>query len=207
MRFFTVTSLLTALVAASPIVELEERQSRPDPNSIYVEKVSWAGTGCPPGSTQYDLAESGTLVSLAFSKYVAETGKGKSASDARRNCDVRITLHYPQGWAWTVATTDIRGYARLPRGCTAKLGANYFFSGQSNDASAMVDLKGAIDNNYRLTAKVPTESLVWSKCGVTGPLFNVNSQAVINCKEDAFIGVDTQDTKFEMKLHLQWKKC
>ncbi|KAF2683194.1 hypothetical protein K458DRAFT_432540 [Lentithecium fluviatile CBS 122367] len=207
MRFFTLIAALVALVAATP-VELEERQSKPDPNTVYVEKVSWAGTGCPPGSAQVDLAEEGTLVSLAFSKYVAATGTGQSASDARKNCDVRITLHYPQGWSYTVASTDLRGYARIPQGCSARLGATFFFSGQSNDAKAEVPFSGPIDNNYRLTVSVPTQSLVWSKCGVTGPLFNVNSQAIINCSgKDSILGVDTQDTKFTMYLHLQWKKC
>lgn len=98
-------------------------------------EVTWAGTGCPPGSASADLAEGGTLVSLAFSKYVAATGTGQSASDARKNCDVRITLHYPQGWSYTVASTDLRGYALIPAGCSARLGATFFFSGQSNDVS------------------------------------------------------------------------
>lgn len=71
----------------------------------------------------------------------------------------------------------------------------------------MQSFNGPIDNNYRLTATVPTASLVWSTCGVTGPLFNVNSQAIITCKQDALLGVDTQDTKFTMLLHLSWKKC
>jgi hypothetical protein len=75
-------------------------------------------------------------------------------------------------------------------------------------ASAMVPFNGPIDNNYRLSVSVPTQALVWSTCGVTGPLFNVNSQAIINCNgRDSILGVDTQDTKFTMQLHLQWKKC
>lgn len=75
-------------------------------------------------------------MSLAFSKYVAATGTGQSASDARKNCDVRITLHYPQGWSYTVASTDLRGYARIPSGCSARIGAIFFFSGQTNDVRA-----------------------------------------------------------------------
>jgi hypothetical protein len=101
--------------------------------------VTWAGTGCPPGSVSADLGESATLVSLSFSKYVAATGTGQSASDARKNCDVRITLHYPQGWSYTIASTDMRGYARIPAGCSGRLGANYFFSGQQNDVSALFE--------------------------------------------------------------------
>ncbi|KAF2006025.1 hypothetical protein P154DRAFT_570757 [Amniculicola lignicola CBS 123094] len=207
MRFFTVFATLVALVSASP-VDLEERQTKPDKDTVYIEKVSWAGTGCPPGSATYDIVESGTLISLAFSKYVAGTGAGMSATDARKNCDVRITLHYPQGWTWTVATTDLRGYARIPKGCSARLGSQYWFSGQQKEASAMVPFSGPVDANYRLTTTIPNESLVWSTCGVTGPLFNVNSQAIVTCSgQDSILGVDSQDTKFQMLLHLSWKKC
>jgi len=66
---------------------------------------------------------------------------------------------------------------------------------------------GKVEDNYLVTAKVATESLVWSTCGVTGPIFNVNSQATVDCNKDAILSVDTQDTKFHMKLRIQWKKC
>ncbi|KAF2264981.1 hypothetical protein CC78DRAFT_216473 [Lojkania enalia] len=206
MRVLAILTGLVALAYASP-VELEARQDKPDPGTVYVEKVSWAGTGCPPDSAVADIAEQGTVVSLGFSKYVAGTGTGMTAADSRKNCDVRITLHYPQGWTWTVASTDLRGYARIPQGCSARLGAVYYFSGQSTEYSSMIPFNGPVDNNYRVTSMVPTESLIWSRCGVTGPLFNINSQAIVTCTKDALLGVDTQDTRFEMKLHLEWQKC
>lgn len=71
----------------------------------------------------------------------------------------------------------------------------------------MQSFNGPIDKNYRLSTTIPHDSLVWSRCGVTGPLFNVNSQAILTCNKDSFLGVDTQDTKFELKLHLEWEKC
>lgn len=39
MRFFTITTALVALVAASP-VDVEVRQSKPDPDTVYVESKS-----------------------------------------------------------------------------------------------------------------------------------------------------------------------
>lgn len=112
-----------------------------------ITEVTWAGTGCPPGSVSADIGEEATLVSLSFSKYVAATGTGQSASDARKNCDVRITLHYPQGWSWTVATTDMRGYARIPTGCSGRLGATYFFSGSQNDVRVPRDHNDLVNRN------------------------------------------------------------
>ncbi|CAG5174594.1 uncharacterized protein ALTATR162_LOCUS7819 [Alternaria atra] len=207
MRFIILITAMAGLAAASPVLDVEKRDSKPNPSEVYVESVSWAGTGCPPGSVDAKVLEAGTLVSLAFSKYVAATGPGESAANARKNCDVRVTLHYPQGWSWTVASTDLRGYAQLPEKCSGKVGATYFFSGQQQQASAMVPFKGPYDDNYNVHTEVGQAALVWAKCGAKGPLFNVNSQAVLTCDKKAMFSVDTQDTKFEMKLHLQWKKC
>jgi hypothetical protein len=65
-------------------------------------------------------------------------------------------------------------------------------------------------HNYRQTVEVGTSSLVWATCGVTGPLFNINSQALVRgCKDNdsGVLQVDAQDTKFKIVLKLQWKKC
>jgi len=205
MKLLAAITSLAAFVAATPI-ELEKRDT-PDPNQVYVEKLTWAGTGCPPGSAAWDIGEGGTVVSLSFSKYVAATGTGQTASDVRKNCNVRMTMHYPQGWTYTIASSDFRGYAKVPKDCSAKLGAQFWFSGQSQTATCNIPFDTPFDDNYMRTTSVATESLVWATCGVTGPLFNIDSQAVVTCNKDAYLGVDTLDTKFVMKFHLSWKKC
>lgn len=101
--------------------------------------MSWAGTGCPAGSVAYDIGEDGTVVALSFDKYVAQTGGNAEPKDARKNCNVRMTLDYPAGWSYTVASTILRGGAKIPKNCEAVLGAKYFFSGQTDDVSLVSD--------------------------------------------------------------------
>lgn len=96
------------------------------------------GTGCPYGTVEGQIAEDSTLVALTFSSFVASTGAGAKATDARKSCNVRITLKYPPGWSYTVATTTVRGYVQLPRYCSAKLSARYFFSGYADDVSSPI---------------------------------------------------------------------
>ncbi|PVI03212.1 hypothetical protein DM02DRAFT_652828 [Periconia macrospinosa] len=207
MKLLVAITSLAAFVAATPI-ELERRgDDKPNPNEVYVESLTWAGSGCPPGSAVYDLGEGATVVSISFSKYVAATGKEQKAEDARKNCNVRMKMHYPQGWTYTVATSDFRGYAQVPKGCRAKLGAQFWFSGRSETATCSIPFNTPCEENYFKTTSVATESLVWATCGVTGPLFNINSDAAVDCKENAILGVDTLDTNFIMKFHLSWKKC
>jgi len=211
MRFFTITSLLAALTIASPIVEyMEPRGDVPDKKDIRIKTVSISGTGCPPGTVWSDVGEDATLLAITYSKFEAATGPGKTITDARKFCNVRIGLDYPAGWSYTVATTVVRGYVKAPKKCSAKLSALYFFSGYKDDAQCSVKFNGPVDK--RFVEDTAVSALVWSKCGVKGkegPLFNVNTDVSVDCKDSdgATIGVDTQDTKFELKLLLQWKRC
>jgi hypothetical protein len=207
---YTAIAALTALAAATPVVvaPIEARDEKPNPNAVSIASVSWAGTGCPPGSVSADLGEAATILSLSFSEYVAMTGKNTKAADARKNCNVRVKLHYPQGFTYTVSTTDYRGHAKIPAQCKGTLSANYFFSGQQPTATAKHVFWPVQDKDFLVTTDVGVAALVWSKCGVTGgPLFNINSVAQLECKKDAYLQLDTQDTKFNMKFHIQWKKC
>jgi hypothetical protein len=44
MKFLAITTLLTALVAASPIVENEERGNAPDPKQIKIKGTFFASS-------------------------------------------------------------------------------------------------------------------------------------------------------------------
>lgn len=74
-----------------------------------------------------------------------------------------------------------------------------------SQATCSVDFEGGIDESYKKSNEV--QAVVWSTCNVKGPLFNTNLAANIKCDKDAILGVDTTDTRFEMKWHLQWKRC
>jgi hypothetical protein len=103
----------------------------------------------------HDIGEDASVVSLSFSEYVAGTGTGMKATDARKNCNVRMTLNYPPGWSYTVATTILRGGVKIPKDCSANLGATYFFSGENDDVSIdptvrMYSASMVIDTNSRV---------------------------------------------------------
>lgn len=135
MRFALIATTLAALAVATPVqVEYARGEDHPNPGEVTVESVSWAGSGCPAGSVAYDLGEGATVVSLSFDSFVAGTGKGMKATDKRKNCNIRMKMKYPQGWSYTIAKTDVRGYIQLPdKTCTATLSANSFFSGQQGE--------------------------------------------------------------------------
>ncbi|KAF2429852.1 hypothetical protein EJ08DRAFT_261953 [Tothia fuscella] len=200
---------VAAFVSASPT--LMSRANIPDPNTVYIDSVKFIGSGCPLGSTSYTLGENNTVIHLGFSSYVVAQGDGIPITENRKNCAVDLVMHYPQGWTYSISTTDFRGFVSLDRTCTASLGADMYFSGQQEQAHVLYNLKGPLDGkNHRQTVEVGTESLVWARCGAIGPIFNINSQAMVQkCKkpDEGTLTVDSQDTKFEVILQLQWRRC
>ena len=129
-------------------------------------------------------------MSLSFSNYVAATGTGQKAADARKNCNVRITLKYPSGWSYTVADTVLRGYAKVPATCTGTLGATYFFSGDSNSVciSSYVQILHkqytVLIVCFRRSPKLPSGvPMIITLCAplLSTPLFGPNATRRVRC--------------------------
>jgi hypothetical protein len=94
-----------------------------------LQAVSTGGSGCPKGTVTATISGDGQTVSLIFDNYVAQYGPGTKPADARKNCNVQMKLFYPQGWSYTVATTDFRGYIQQDNSCHTNLGVTNWFSG------------------------------------------------------------------------------
>jgi len=67
---------------------------------------------------------------LIFDQYVASIGPGVAITENRKNCQLNIDLQYPQGFQYSVFTTDYRGYVGIDAGVTATQEATYYFSGR-----------------------------------------------------------------------------
>jgi hypothetical protein len=94
------------------------------------QEVSVGGSGCPKDTVSATVSGDGQTVSLIFDNYVAQYGpSNKKPSDWRKNCNVQVKLFYPQGYSYTVATTDFRGYIKQDYSCHTTLGVTNWFSG------------------------------------------------------------------------------
>ncbi|KAE9963282.1 hypothetical protein BLS_009441 [Venturia inaequalis] len=200
----TLIAFFAAFATALPTAEPSDdpKAAYPPPGTVSIKDIKLSGSGCPQGSVASLLSDDGQTVTLGFDKYIASTGPGISAVEARKNCQVFFNLFYPQGWSYTVATTDYRGFIDQHQSCSTTLATTNFFSGDQNQMTSAISVTGALDANYLRTSRVATETLIWAKCGAKGPTFVTNSQVSVKCKdkkESAVAGVDSQVTKFQIK--------
>jgi len=134
MKFSASIALyLAALISAAPLEDTAyERGAKPDPSKISVKDIRYNGSGCPAGSVDKSFNDQKDIFTLTFNKYEANVGPNVALrSDARKNCQLTLSLYYPPGFKFNVAGFITRGYADIDEGVTAEVGSIYYFSGQS----------------------------------------------------------------------------
>lgn len=80
--------LLACLVALAPLVAGQS----PDPNGVYVENISYGGSGCPQKSVSQQFSPDRTSFTLLFDKFVAQVAPGVPPTDSRKNCQIKYYL-------------------------------------------------------------------------------------------------------------------
>lgn len=183
----------------------------PDPGSIYINGITYGGSGCPQGTLASAFSDDKTTFTLIYDQFVASSGPGTTITDQRKNCQINIDMHFPQGFQYSVASVTYRGYAQLPFGVSALQKATYYFSGESDQISSQTTFQGPYSNDYLATDRLDIASAVWSPCGASLNA-NVNAQVRLTGSPSALaqgaqITVDSLDGKVRQEYALQWRQC
>lgn len=109
-----VASLLLA-GSASPTTATRFGDDPPS-GKITITVATVNGSGCRPGSAAVAIAPDNTAFTVTYSEYLAQAGAGSKPTDSRKNCQIALNVHVPQGFTYAIARADYRGYASLARG-------------------------------------------------------------------------------------------
>jgi hypothetical protein len=182
----------------------------PDPTQVYIQRIDYAGTGCPAGSVSGNIALDAKAFTLLFDNFVADAGPHIPLTEARKNCQLNIQLHVPQGWSYAIATVDYRGYMLLDPSVTATQRSTYYYAGSLQQASAQSTWAGPQDQDYVVRDTLGLASLVWSPCGAQRNL-NINAEVRVNNRitpgSSGMLTVDSIDGKVEQIYGFLWRRC
>ena len=214
MRFLVpaiVLSIFAVFTTASPVPQGPSLPPGFDPSQVYIEAVSYAGSGCKAGSVAISPSQDWTVVTLAFDSYIASIGPGISFVERRKNCNINFKLHYPQGLTFALYKTDYYGRVELQPNVRGTQEASYWFAGQTPPpVSVKYPWNGPKAENYHHTDTILGSALVWSPCGASTTL-NVDTQVYLdnslNPGGSGYITTDVIDHKVRTLLSIQWKKC
>ncbi|MFI0480801.1 DUF4360 domain-containing protein [Actinomadura sp. 9N215] len=203
-------ALAMTAVSVAPAAASEQLLEH-GPKGVTIDIATVNGTGCPPGTAAIALSDDNDAFTVTYSKYVAQTGGSSAPTDDRKNCQINLRVHVPQGFTYAVSSTDYRGYASLQKGASATQLAGYYFQGDPNTREFSHSLAGPFEDNWQNTDRVDVSQLVWSPCGEQRN-FNINTevradQGTSDASQVSYIGMDSADGSIETTYHYSWKQC
>lgn len=179
-----------------------------DLNDVYLGKPGHAGSGCPSDTVSATLSPDKKSLSILFDDYLVEAGPSIGKKMARKNCQLAIPVHVPNGFSVSLMSVDYRGYLFLPRRAQSVFTAEYFFAG-IRGPRLQKRFRGGMDDDYMISEKLVILADSWSKCGEDVNLRIATSMRLRNTdrREDAMATVDSIDMKSGILYKLQYRKC
>ncbi|TMQ94750.1 DUF4360 domain-containing protein [Actinomadura soli] len=199
---------LALALAAAPAASADVNDPPPD-EKITIDVLTVNGSGCPAGTTAVAPASDNTGFTVTYSDYLAQAGGDSNPTAFRKNCQLALRVHVPQGFTYAVAGADYRGFAHLEEGATGLQRASYYHQGLSQTSQSSHTLKGSYSDNWQFSDRTDVAELVWKPCGEDRN-FNVNTELRVmkgSSKDTSFMAFDSTDGSVKTTYHLSWKKC
>lgn len=196
-------------LALSLLVAPEARADEVPPGKITVDVVTVNGSGCPAGTAAVAVSDDNTSFTVTYSDYTALAGSGSTPTQFRKNCQLNLRVHYPQGFTFGIAKADYRGFAHLPRGARGMQRASYYFAGQSATVTSTHNIAVPTSDNWQFTDSTDVAEIVFAPCGAVRHL-NVNTEvrAFTNASnQPSFVSMDSTDGSVKTRYQFAWKRC
>jgi hypothetical protein len=207
------TSLATGVaLLASLAAPAAAAPAQPPTDKMVIDVVAANGSGCPADTAEVTVAPDGTAFTVSYSQFTAQVGIGAAPTDFRKNCQLGLNVHVPQGYTYAISGTDYRGYAHLAAGAAAAETAFYYFQGEPQTTRIRHNFTGYLDGDWQRTDTVGISSLSFLRCGAHRNL-NVNTELRVSGgtsnmkKSTSFMTMDSTDGRIDTVYHVAWKKC
>lgn len=170
---------------------------------------SYGGSGCPAGTARAVVAPDLKSFTMIFDNYIVNAA-GSNSLD-RKNCQILINFQFPQGWSYSVARMDYRGYYNISAGARGSQTALYYFQGNLQQARLNTVFQGPTEGDYTISDTLGINNLVWSPCGSLSGL-NINTSLIAQVGHNnrngyATLTTDSADGSIQTTYALQWQKC
>ncbi|MBC7530200.1 MAG: DUF4360 domain-containing protein [Oligoflexus sp.] len=206
----TTTPAPATTTPAAPVVE------GPVPGTVQIKKITAAGTGCPDASTySTNISPDNQAFTVTFSDFIAEVGAGIPLSAGRKNCSLTLDLQIPNGWQFSIATFNYRGFMDLGDKVQAEHTTSYFFQGQPSGTFQAKEV-GPKSKDFVYTEKLGLTSVyipnVWSPCNISraltiNPSIRVSKMAGAKAGAQGLITNDSVDGEIKQVFGMVWRRC
>jgi hypothetical protein len=203
--------LFAALTSVFVLPGAAEAEPAPPPDRITVDLVSVNGSGCPPGTASVSVLPDNTGFRVTYREFLARAGGNADPVDFRKNCQLAVQVHIPQGFTFAVGSAEYRGRARLEAGATALQRTNYYFQGSADNNYVDHSFAGPFFGTWATYDVTPITELVYAPCGVFRNL-NVNTELRVdegsaNAHKTSSMSMRVTEGNVDTLVHFHWKEC
>jgi hypothetical protein len=209
VRGGAVLALIAASLVASTPASAGNILDDPPSDHIVIDLVAMAGSGCRPGTADVAVSPDNKAFTAIYSEYLAQAGPGIATTEGRKNCQLNVLVHVPQGFTFAITKVDYRGYGSLQRGATASQRANYYFQGMTQSTYSNHPIAAPLDDNWFASDEVPVAAVVWHPCGELRNL-NINTELRVGkgtSTDASFLTMDSVDGSISTTYHFSWRHC
>jgi hypothetical protein len=183
----------------------------PPTGRITLDVVSVNGSGCPAGTANVTMLSDNTGFRITYSSFLAQAGGNSKATDFRKNCQVGLEIHIPQGFTYAIARADYRGRAHLASGASGLHRTNYYFQGSADNNFIDHRFTGPVSGTWRNTDITDVNALVFEPCGQVSNL-NINTELRVDTGSSAdsavsSLSMSASDGSVDTIVQFQWKQC
>lgn len=199
----------SALIVSSPASAGSMVLDNPPSDHIVIDLVAMAGSGCLPGTADVAVSPDNLAFTAIYSTYLAQAGPGIASTEGRKNCQLNVLVHVPQGFTFAITKADYRGFGSLLRGATASSRANYYFQGMSQTTQTVHNITAPLGDDWFASDEVPVASVVWRPCGELRNL-NINTELRVakgTSTGASFLTMDSIDGSISTTYHMAWARC
>ncbi|MEJ3741876.1 DUF4360 domain-containing protein [Actinomycetes bacterium KLBMP 9797] len=209
------TAVTTALVLSlsGPVyaASAEVAEAAPPSGQITLDVVTVNGSGCPAGSAYVSMLPDNTGFRITYRDFVVQAGGDAKPTDFRKNCQVNVLVHIPQGFTFAIARADYVGRARLESGATGLQRTNYYFQGSSDNNYADHNFSGPLWSRWHTIDAAPITELVYAPCGEHRNI-NVNTELRVdegtaNAGKVSSLSLRSSEGSVETIIQFSWKTC
>ena len=199
-------------LAAAAVPASAAAATAPPSDQVTVDVVTVNGSGCPKGTASVTELPDNTSFTVTYSDYLASAGGGSAPTDFRKNCQLSLLVHVPQGFTYAIARADYRGYAYLQSGATGEERANYYFQGDSQTTPSSHVINGPYNDDWDFSDTADAGALVYAPCGESRG-FNINTELRVRAgasnpaNSTNLMTMDDTRGSVNTVYHFSWKHC
>ncbi|MEV5719181.1 DUF4360 domain-containing protein [Amycolatopsis mediterranei] len=204
-------SVVGALILSTLVAPVDATADSAPSEKITLDIKTINGSGCPAGTAtaSADVASDNTSFTVRYTNFTAKAGGGVSALEGRKNCQINVLVHVPQGFTYAIAEVEYRGFAHIESGASALEQANYYFTGTSPTARVRHTFPGPFHGVWRATDTTDVAELVFAPCGESRNL-NINAELRADAGSSSagsYIEMDSEHASVDTIYHFAWKTC